>query len=449
MSTKKPNVLFVFADQMRAQAAGYAGDPNVITPNLDAMSKRSVNFTTAVSGCPVCCPARASLITGQYPLTHGVFINDVRLGDEATSIAQAFKADGYQTGYIGKWHLDGGDRDAYIPPERHQGFDFWHARECTHRYWDAFYYDDEEDRKVWPGYDAEAQTRDAQAYINEHAGDDNPFLLMLSWGPPHDPYLTAPEKYKQMYDADKLELPPNMPLNDLETKRERLAGYYAHITALDDFMGDLFETLEKAGIADDTIVVFWSDHGDMVGCRDQYNKQRPWDESILVPLLVQLPSRYKVDPVELSAPINTPDLMPTLLELCDISIPDTVEGKSYAPYILGKGGAPDDAALIACYWPFSQYQRRAGGREYRGVRTGQYTFVRDLAGPWLLYDNHADPYQLNNLVDQPAYAEIQSQLDVKLNKLLREQNDDFQHGQVYIDKWQYTVDHTGAAPFRF
>lgn len=448
MNQKKPNVLFVFADQMRAQATGYAGDPNVISPNLDALAAQSVNFTTAVSGCSVCCPARASLITGTYPLTHGVFINDVRLGDEAVSIAQAFKAGGYSTGYIGKWHLDGGPRDAYIPPERHQGFDFWHARECTHNYWDAFYYDDEDERKVWPGYDAEAQTRDAQGYIREQATSEQPFMLMLSWGPPHDPYLTAPEKYKKMYDADKLQLPANMPLNDVAAKREKLAGYYAHITALDDYMGQLLATLEEAGIADDTIVVYWSDHGDMVGCRDQWNKQRPWDESILVPLLIRFPSQFGLGAKSLSAPINTPDLMPTLLELCDIAVPETAEGSSYAGYIKGQSDAPADAAVIACYWPFSQYRREGGGREYRGLRTERYTYVRDLAGPWLLYDNEVDPYQLTNLIDSPGHAAVREQLDAKLDEMLAAQNDSFEHGQVYIDKWQYKVDAAGAAPYR-
>ena len=104
---KPPNVVLVFADQWRAQAFGYVGDPNVQTPNLDSLASRSVNCTHAVSGCSVCSPARASILTGQYPLTHGVFVNDVELGQDATSIAQAFSAGGYDTAYIGKWHVNG------------------------------------------------------------------------------------------------------------------------------------------------------------------------------------------------------------------------------------------------------------------------------------------------------------------------------------------------------
>ena len=168
MPNKPPNVVLVFADQWRAQAFGYAGDPNVQTPNLDALARRSVNCTHAVSGCSVCSPARASLLTGQYPLTHGVFVNDVELGQDATSIAQAFSAGGYDTAYIGKWHVNGRGRSRYIPPERRQGFEYWKVLECTHDYnHSAYYAGDSDEQLVWEGYDAVAQTRDAQAYLRD------------------------------------------------------------------------------------------------------------------------------------------------------------------------------------------------------------------------------------------------------------------------------------------
>jgi len=130
----RPNVVFLLADQWRAQAAGFAGNADVITPNLDRLAAAGINFTNAVSCCPVCSPYRGSLMTGQYPLTHGVFVNDVQLSNKAVSIAQAYKAAGYDTAYIGKWHLDGRGRSNFTPPERRQGFEFWRALECTHNY---------------------------------------------------------------------------------------------------------------------------------------------------------------------------------------------------------------------------------------------------------------------------------------------------------------------------
>jgi arylsulfatase A-like enzyme len=141
----KPNVVFVFADQWRAQATGYNGDPNLqgMTPVLDKMEKESINLVNAVSTCPVCTPYRASLITGQYPLTNGLFLNDLCLNPKAVSMAKIFTEAGYDTGYIGKWNLDGHGRSAYIPKERRQGFEYWKVLECTHNYNRSFYYDND------------------------------------------------------------------------------------------------------------------------------------------------------------------------------------------------------------------------------------------------------------------------------------------------------------------
>src|SRR5437764_3888036 len=190
----KPNVVVVLADQWRAQAFGFAGDPNVKTPNFDRLASESVRFINAVAGLPVCSPTRASLLTGQRPLTHGVFLNDVSLDPNAMTIAKVLKAEGYDTGYIGKWHLNGDGRSNFIPRERRQGFDYWKALECTHDYNHSQYYGDGIEKLVWDGYDAIAQTRDAEQYLREHAKSDKPFFLILAWGPPHDPYHTAPEK---------------------------------------------------------------------------------------------------------------------------------------------------------------------------------------------------------------------------------------------------------------
>ncbi|MCK4513729.1 MAG: sulfatase, partial [Spirochaetaceae bacterium] len=318
--SKKPNVVFVFGDQWRRQATGYAGDPNVKTPNLDALARESVNFTHALSGCPVCSPYRASVLTGQRPLTHGVFVNDVYLQPRATSMAQAFSSAGYDTAYIGKWHVDGHGRSSYIPPERRLGFDYWKVLECTHDYNHSPYYAGTSDEKrFWNGYDAIAQTRDVETYIRNHA-EDKPFLLMLSWGPPHAPYETAPEEFRKLYHAEPIELLPNVPDEIAAQAREWLAGYYAHCSAMDSCVGDLLTTIQECGIEDDTIFVFTSDHGDMLGSQGETKKQRPWDESIRVPFLLKYPGLSGWRPRETDALIDAPDIVPTLLGLCGIPI---------------------------------------------------------------------------------------------------------------------------------
>ena len=443
---KKPNVVFVFADQWRAQATGYGGDKNVRTPNLDRLAGQSINLVNAVSCCPVCSPYRASLLTGQYPLTHGVFLNDVPLRNEAVSLAEVYRQAGYETAYIGKWHVDGNHRSAFIPRERRQGFEFWKVLGCTHAYNNSFYYGDDDVRHQWDGYDAIAQTREAQRYLRAHAGD-KPLLLVLSWGPPHDPYQTAPQEYRDLFQPGSITLRPNVPQEDAEKAHQAIAGYYAHIAALDACVGDLLETLRQTGIERDTIFVFTSDHGDMLYSHGGQNKQQPYDESIRVPFLLRYPALFGDKAATVGMPINTPDIMPTLLGLCGIPVPETIEGTNLSGVLTGQSPAPDNAALIACYAPFGQWTRARGGREYRGIRTHRYTYVRDLNGPWLLYDNQNDPYQLDNLCNRTEHADLQAKMDALLSERLKQTKDDFLPASKYIEKWEYQVDESGTVRY--
>lgn len=446
---KKPNVIYVFADQHRADAVGYRGNPDVLSPNMDRLAACSIDFTMATAGYPVCCPSRASLLTGQYAGTHGVFMNDVSLGNEAVSIAEAFKQGGYDTAYVGKWHLHGRGRSEPIPPERRKGFDYWRVLECTHTYNESYYYaDDGLEKLKWEGYDAEAQTECVMDYIRNR-DSDNPFLMVLSWGPPHSPYLTAPQHYQDLYDGSKLTLRPNVPAELEEEARRNIAGYYAHVTALDHYLGTLRDLLTELDMDKDTLFIYTSDHGDMLCSQGLRAKQKPWDESIRVPFLLHYPALFGKQARRMDIPFSTPDIMPTLLGLCGLEIPVTVEGRDFSPILRGEAETvPDsDAVVLECYQPFGEWHRATGGREYRGIRTNRYTYVRDLNGPWLMYDNDEDPYQLNNLVDQASHSNIQENLDARLWELLRKRNDAFLPGEVYLKRHGYEVDETGTVPF--
>lgn len=377
-----------------------------------------------------------------------MFVNDVYLQPRSPSIADAFSAAGYDTAYIGKWHVDGHGRSNAIPPERHLGFGYWKVLECTHNYNRSPYYAGDSDEKlVWEGYDAIAQTRDAQSYIREHCEGD-PFLLMLSWGPPHAPYDTAPEEYTSLYSPDDVVLRPNVPDSMAAEAREWLAGYYAHCSALDACIADLLGTIRECGLEDDTVFVFTSDHGDMLGSQGEAKKQRPWEESIRVPFLLRYPGLPGWDPRRSEALIDAQDVMPTLLGLCGLPIPDSVEGLDYSGHIRGGPDFSDGAALLTCVHPFGQWQReRHGGREYRGIRTHRYTYVRDLDGPWVLYDNTEDPYQLENLVDHPGSLPVRQKLDALLDEKLEANDDAFLPGMDYIEQWGYTVDENGTVPY--
>ncbi len=219
---------------------------------------------------PVCSPARASLLTGQYPLTHGVFYNDRPLRNEALSLAEIYKDAGYATGYIGKWHINGqasdekqfAARNRAVPRGRRQGFDYWKAREVTHDYNSSFYFDENDVRHAWSGYDAFSQTDSAISFIDRNK--NNSFLARALMGPAHDPYRTAPEIYRKMYNPTVLKLRPNVPDSLQARARKDLAGYYAHCTALDQSAGNLLAALKKAGVEENTILIFTSDHGDML-----------------------------------------------------------------------------------------------------------------------------------------------------------------------------------------
>ncbi len=443
-----PNMLFVFADQWRADATGYSGDQNVQTPNLDRLATQAVNFTHAVSGCPVCCPFRASLMTGRRPLSHGVFLNDVQLRDKECSIAEMLSQHGYATAYIGKWHLDGHGRSSYIPPQRRQGFEYFKALECTHDYNHSFFYGGSDDaKKLWSGYDAFAQTDEAIRYMRQRVSEAQPFLLMLSWGPPHNPYDTAPERFRAMYNPDDIRLRPNVPLERAETARKELAGYYAHCSALDYAIGQLLAGMRELEIERETIFVFTSDHGDMLHSQGAVRKQQPYDESIRVPLLICYPARLREANRRVDALINTEDLLPTLLGLADLPIPESVEGRDYTSAILHGKDPSGGAALLTCPVPFGEWNQARGGREYRGLRTNRYTYVRTLEGPWLLFDNRADPYQLSNLANAPDHSGLQNGLDVRLRRALEDSGDRFLDGNAYVAKWGYALDRSGTVPY--
>ncbi|WP_282035777.1 sulfatase family protein [Saccharicrinis aurantiacus] len=441
----KPNIVFVLTDQWRAQDLGFAGNPQVKTPALDKLASESVVFTNAISNIPVCGPARASLITGKYPLSHGVFYNDKPLKTEEISIAEVYKANGYETGYIGKWHINGHEhgesnkegRNNPIPASRRQGFDYWKVHECTHNYNNSIYFDENNGKHKWEGYDAIAQTKDAINYMKSHK--ENPFVLFLSFGPPHAPYNSAPQRFKDMYAHMDIKLRPNVPQEKEKQASDAIRGYYAHMSALDYCVDELQKAIKLMNIDENTIFVFTSDHGDMIYSHAQTKKQKPWEESICVPFIIKYPAKLKSGK-KLTKVFSYPDIMPTLLGLSELAIPESVEGIDYTPQLLGTAEVDVDGALITCPVPFHQWNYKKGGREYRGIRTEEYTYAKDLNGPWLLYNNIEDPYQLTNLVNLPEYKNLQLDLDKKLQKILTKNNDAFLTGPEYMKAWNYDWD---------
>ena len=201
------------------------------------------------------------------------------------------------------------------------------------------------------------------------------------------------------------------------------------------------------GLDQKTIVIFTADHGDMLGSHGMTAKQKPFDESIRVPMLFRCPPALGIKARQLDALIASEDFMPTLLGLCRAPIPPSVQGIDYSDYMRGKPNPSDNVALISNIAPFGEWGRRQGGKELRGIRTGRFTYVRGLDGPWLLFDNQKDPLQLTNLANQPSGAKWQEELDKKLQDKLRQAHDQFLPAAAYIKQWGWPADTNGNIPY--
>jgi len=404
---RRPNIVFVFADQMRAHAMGCMGNKQVITPNLDKLASQGLLVTNGISAQPVCSPYRAHIMTGRYGHSTGVIHNDIRLPDSETVISELIRKHGYATGYIGKWHLSH-NRNNPVDAKSRRGWDFWAVRNCSHQHLKPEYWlnDSKESIKV-DGWEPDVQTDLAVEFIKKNKQD--PFCLFLSFGPPHNPYK-APEKYVEMYDGKELTARPNVPGG----KTDNLKQYYAMTTSLDSCMGRISEALNKAGVSEDTIVVFTSDHGDMLASQGHRLKQRPWEESINIPFIVRYPRKIKKGQRR-DWIVSSVDVMPTLLGLCDISIPSQVQGMDYSATFLGKSNKQRDAAFL-----FNVHRGGGPNTDWRGIRTKQWTYAYHFSGDWVMYDLKNDPYQLKNLIDDPKYAAKKKQLKAQLESMRKD-----------------------------
>lgn len=444
-----PNVVFILVDQWRGSALGSAGDTNVKTPHLDAFANKGVSFSNAVSVCPVCTPYRASLLTGRYPTSTGMFLNDLYLPDEELTLAEIFRDHDYTTAYFGKWHLDGHGRLDFTPPERRQGFDFWMALECSHDYMQMPYYDNESpEMRTWEGYSPFALSLASRQYMARQNDSGKPFFLFLSLASPHFPHHTAPEEYLDLYPAEKIKLNPNVPEELHDQVKKELKGYYAHCTASDKAIGDLLNKMEELNLMENTIVVFTSDHGEIMGAHGipPTQKQVPFIESAGIPLIIYHPEQaYKARMIDI--PLTTPDISATLLALAGISVPDSFEGNDFSEIVMGGDEIRDHAALYMCVSSFARVQAQFK-KEYRAIKTKQYSYVKDSSGAWLLFDDKDDPYQIHNLAGLPEFADVQKQLDEQLMQELHRIHDDFRPAASYLDEWGYEVQENGHIAYK-
>ena len=433
-AVERPNIVFLMPDQLRHHTVGCLGNQEVHTPHIDGLAAEGLTLPNTFANTPVCCPARAVLLTGQYAHRNGMVANDLRLREDGVSFARSLGGAGYRTAFVGKWHLDGGPRTpGFVPPgARRQGFEWWAGNQCSHQHFRNWYFRDTPEQIFLDTFETEGYARVACDYLRQSRADRRPFYLTVQWGPPHDPYK-APEEYRRRYDAAKLTMRPNWQEKGPGTTREDLAHYYAMTTAVDDGVGMVLKTLDDLGLAENTIVLFASDHGDMMGSQGLRLKRKPWEESIRVPGIVRWPARLKPGSRS-NAFFTHVDFAPTMLGMAGVNVPRPMQGRNLAPVLVeGKGRAPDEA-FFQIFGPYL-----AGGVEagWRGVRTPRYMYARHQERPWVLYDLEKDPYQMRNLADDAGSAAVLKDMEARLARWMKQTGDSWSYN------WTHPVEDRG------
>ena len=439
----KPNLLFVFSDQQSWDMVGCYGNDQIKTPNIDKLAAEGLRFKHCVSSSPVCTPYRAMLLSGQHPLYNGCLVCDIQmLPSKGSSFADMLNAAGYHTGYVGKWHLYGGVRTRGIPagPMRY-GFDNeFFTNNCDLNYGadKAFYWSDDNKRVKFGKFESDGQTDQAVEFLDKYAGK-KPFALFVSWHPPHNwgpgPNwgYPAPTKYENLYDADKIKLRPGCP--DTKKIRRDYRGHMALCTNVDDNFGRLIEKLKAKNVADNTIIVFTSDHGDILRSRGSIpvweHKSHPQQISCRVPLILRMGSKIK--PRVSDMLIGSLDLMPTMLGLMGIKPPKTCQGSDYSKAIM----ADRDEVIESV--PMFFWRKNS---DWRGVYTHRYTYAFEPGGANkrinVLFDRENDPYELKNLFGLPEHKDLQARLHALTLEWMKKFKDehvpwDTIKNQIYVD----------------
>ena len=287
-----------------------------------------------------------------------------------------------------------------------RGWDFWAVRNCSHQHSSPEYWLNDSQKSVRvPGWEPDVQTDLAVEFIKKNK--TSPFCPVPVVRGLHTTRTRRPQNNVAMYQDKKLKARPNVPRDNTETLRQ----YYAMTTSLDACVGRIDDALDAAGVAEDTIVVFTSDHGDMLGSQGHRLKQRPWEESINIPFIVRYPRKIKKGQRR-DWIVSSVDVMPTLLGLCGMSIPSAVQGRDYSSTFLGKSTAQRDAAFL-----FNVHSGAGPGTDWRGIRTKEWIYAYHFSGDWVMYDLKNDPYQLKNLIDDPKFAAKKKELRAQLESM--------------------------------
>ncbi len=433
----RPNVIWIMADQLRTQALGLHGDPNVSTPNIDNLAIGGMDFERAVSGFPNCCPFRGSLLTSTYP-HHCVPGHEYPLPRHDRTVATVLNENRYHTAWFGKWHLDGfttsrEHRGAFhvVPEDRRGGFQTWIGYENNENPWDCYIHGTgiEEPTRL-DGYETDSLTTLVLDYLKERSTQEQPFFCVLSVIPPHSLY-TAPSEFMANRNPAAIALRENVPMvrSVVDRARRELYGYYAAIENLDHNVGRIMSALRRLQIDRNTHVVFLSDHGDMLGSHGYFVKIKPYQESIGIPFIIGAEKgiHHGRRRGTTSVPLNHVDIAPTTLGLCGIAKPDWMCGTDYS-FLRLADREPEPNLPTSAYLQVIKltYYLDTVDQPYRGIVTGDgWKYVCFGGSPWLLFDLNEDPFEQVNLAHLPRYKEKKIELHQALSDWIQKTADEF------------------------
>jgi choline-sulfatase len=437
MTAKAPNILIVMADQMAPAFLPIYGHSLVRAPNMQALARDGVVFDSAYCASPLCAPSRASFMSGLLPSRTKVYDNAAEFRADIPTFAHGLRARGYRTILSGKMHFCG--------PDQLHGFE---QRLTTDIYPADFNWtpdwDRPEHRPSW--YHNMSSVRDAglcvrsnqldfddeTAFIAERAifdlarsRDPRPFLLVASFSHPHDPFA-VPQRYWDLYRDEDIDTPApglaldphsrrlrhisamdSKPVTEAQVRAARRA-YYGAIAYIDDQLGRLMQALRSTSLAEDTVVILTSDHGEMLGERGLWYKMSFFDGACRVPLVISNPGRF--EPRRVGASVSLVDLMPTLIELAGGNVQSLgigVDGQSLAPHLRGASG--HDEAI-------GEYLAEGAIAPIVMIRRGPFKFIHSPADPDQLFNLEDDPGERDNLVGNPTCATLVANFRAEVGK---------------------------------
>ena len=443
-SSPRPNIVFILVDDLRWDELGIAGHPFIKTPNIDRIGKEGALFRNAFMTTPLCCPSRASFLTGQYAHTHGITDNVDRSAQSHTLVTfpLLLHQSGYETAFIGKWHMGNDDKPR-------PGFDRWVSFKGQGTYLNPNINEDGKPVKH-TGYITDILNGYAVEFIKRP--HDKPFLIYLAHKAIHpevtqnddgsvnlaDAELFIPaERHRDLYAGKPVPHRPNYKrppegkpalqrrIGDLPplgpgtaTRDETILGRQRSLMAIEDGVGEILRVLRETGQLDNTIVVFTSDNGYFYGEHGLSVERRlAYEESIRMPLLMRYPKAIKAGTAPGEFALNI-DLAPTLLELARVTVPDIMQGRSLVPLLNGKRPAWRNSFLIE-YYSDNVFPRilRMG---YKAVRNERWKYIHylELEGMDELYDLKTDPYEMNNLVHEAGARKALAEMKKEMERLL-------------------------------